>query len=106
MTIPVAAVLGVRDDKSVNADRKSDPDFEIDCTTETRALPPGSKQTGTLGELEKFDLDHVSDSYCEKLRDTLRNSTSIWDGSFGAVEVKEQRVDLLRKTRSIAQHPY
>lgn len=73
----MAAVLGVENskeagDSSVNADLNLESDFDIERTTETCALPPVSKQVYPIEELEKLDLDQVSDFPRKKRRDMLR----------------------------------
>lgn len=88
--ISVAPILALEDSEegdnnTVNAERNSYPDFESERNTETIAVPPASRQANHIEELEKLELDHFTDSHCEKLRDMLREFATMWDGPLGTV---------------------
>lgn len=109
--IPVAAFLGVEvskkgENKSINAERISEPNVRVNRSTESRSLPPCSERANPIVELKKLDLDHVPDYHREKLRDMLWEFTPMWEGSLGTIGITEHRIHLLPKTQPIAQNSY
>lgn len=57
-------------------------------------------------ELLTLNLGHVPDSHRKKMRDMLRELTSMWNGSAGEVSATEHFIDLMPGVRPIAQQPY
>lgn len=76
-----------REDNSVNAERNSGSEFESERNTEIHALQPGSEHASPIEELKNHDLDHVPDSYWDKLRGILREFTPMWDGALGTIGI-------------------
>lgn len=77
MNIPVATILGVENskvgnDNPLSADRNSHRTFEGEQSMEPHGLPTVSEQANAIEKLEKLNMDHFFDSYCEKLRYMLR----------------------------------
>ena len=63
-------------------------------------------KSGTPPSLDELDLGHVPPTHREKLRSLLQEFSTMWDGSLGEVNTTEHHIDLVKRARPIASHPY
>ncbi|CAN8069907.1 unnamed protein product [Agarophyton chilense] len=67
-------------------------------TSGTQPVSTSGDRPDPVQEFEGLDLSHVPESYRHRLRELLRDFTTIRDGSLGEIATTEHRIDLLPDT--------
>lgn len=71
-----------------------------------RPVSPGIQETNPVKNPVTLNLVHTPECHRERVRETVREFTPIWDGPLGTIRVTDHCIDFLPHTRPISQRPY